>query len=167
MTEDRTGKYDAFVFDLYGTLVDIRTDEDAAGLWRGLSEFYGSLGAHYKPSELKRNYRRMVSLETERQQRAGRERYGETYLAEPDLTAVFRQLYAERGVRCSEERGVLTAVLFRILSRRKLKVYEGVRETLLALRRAGKGVYLLSNAQRDFTRPEIELTGLATASTGS
>ena len=32
--------YDNYVFDLYGTLVDIRTDENRKEVWKSLSLFY-------------------------------------------------------------------------------------------------------------------------------
>lgn len=154
------GKYDVFVFDFYGTLVDIRTNEEKSYLWRKFAELYGSLGAHYRPVELKKAFRRMIEEEAGKLQEEGKQRYGEVFLAEPDLTVVFRRLYEEKGISCSREQAAVTANFFRTLSRQKLKVYEGVRETLLKLREGGKKVYLLSNAQKDFTRPEIELTGL-------
>lgn len=53
----RNTMYDTCIFDLYGTLVDIRTDEDKAELWERLSLFYAYYGAKYAPDELKRSYR--------------------------------------------------------------------------------------------------------------
>ena len=76
------------------------------------------------------------------------------------MTAVFAKLYTNRGIEWVEQLAKMTAVTFRTLSRQKLMVYDGVKETLAELRKRGKGVYLLSNAQRDFTRPEMELLGL-------
>ena len=154
------GKYDVFVFDFYGTLVDIHTNEEKSYLWRKCAELYGSLGAHYSPVEFKRTFRRMTEEECGKRQEEGERKYGESFLAEQDLTVVFRRLYEEKGIFCSREQAGVTANFFRVLSRQKLKVYDGVRETLLKLREGGKKVYLLSNAQSDFTRPEIELTGL-------
>ena len=34
-------KYDNYVFDLYGTLVDIHTDEEPKEIWDNLALFYG------------------------------------------------------------------------------------------------------------------------------
>ena len=153
-------KYDVFVFDFYGTLVDIRTNEEKSYLWRKCAEFYGSLGAHYSPAELKKAFRQKIEEEAEKLQEEGERKYGEVFLAEPDLTVVFMWLYEDKGISCSREQAAITANFFRTLSRQKLKVYDGVRETLIKLREGGKKVYLLSNAQKDFTRPEIELAGL-------
>ena len=47
-------EYDNYVFDLYGTLVDIHTDENCDLLWEKLAMFYGYYGANYTPDELKK-----------------------------------------------------------------------------------------------------------------
>ena len=153
-------KYEIFVFDLYGTLVDIRTNEVKSSLWRKMSEMYSSLGAHYSPAELKNNYLLICSQAAERVQAEGMRDYGEDFLGEPDLTIVFQALFQQKGISCSREKAAAFACFFRILSRERLKLYDRVKETLQRLRSAGKRVYLLSNAQSDFTRPEIELLGL-------
>ena len=36
-------QYDNYVFDLYGTLVDIHTEEDFPKLWEKLALFFGCL----------------------------------------------------------------------------------------------------------------------------
>ena len=47
-------QYDNYVFDLYGTLVDIHTEEDFPKLWEKLALFFGYYGAIYKPKELQK-----------------------------------------------------------------------------------------------------------------
>ena len=44
--------YRNFVFDLYGTLVDIHTQEEQELLWEKMALFYGYQGAFYTPQEL-------------------------------------------------------------------------------------------------------------------
>ena len=46
-------KYKNYVFDLYGTLVDIHTDESSPALWRALAGLYAASGADYTPSGLR------------------------------------------------------------------------------------------------------------------
>ena len=152
--------YEIFVFDLYGTLVDIRTNEVKPALWRKMSEMYSSLGAHYSPMELKKNYLLICRQAAEQIQAEGMKNYGESFWGEPDFTTVFQDLFQQKGISCSREKAAVFAGFFRMLSREKLKLYKGVKETLEKLKGAGKKVYLLSNAQSDFTRPEIELLGL-------
>lgn len=153
--------YDNYIFDLYGTLADIRTNEEKPYLWRKMSEFYSSLGAAYTPSQLRNEFRRLEG-ELARQMGSKPQAPGQKdVLVEPDLTEVFRGLFLEKGVPCHRQTARMTAVFFRTLSRQVLRVYDGVKETLGELRRRGKRLYLLSNAQSDFTRPELELLGLA------
>ena len=49
-------EYKNYVFDLYGTLVDIKTDEEDMNAWSKLSLFYGYYDALYDPEELKERY---------------------------------------------------------------------------------------------------------------
>ena len=57
--------YKNYIFDLYGTLVDIRTNEDKAYLWKKMSEFYGFYEAHYTPAEMRKAYQQYVKEEIE------------------------------------------------------------------------------------------------------
>ena len=57
--------YKNYIFDLYGTLVDINTDEDKSELWDKLSLFYSLKGAKYKAKELKDLYSEKVKKELE------------------------------------------------------------------------------------------------------
>jgi len=162
--------YRNYIFDLYGTLADIRTDEENPWLWEKMSEIYRALGAGYGPWELKETFRNMESLARKFQTAHMEEGQGqeccfrnnnslETYV-ETDLTKVFSGLYQKKGVFCDDAMAKMTAVIFRTLSRKYLRLYDGVEELLGELRRRGKGVYLLSNAQSDFTRPEMEMLGI-------
>lgn len=153
--------YDTYIFDLYGTLADIRTNEEKPYLWQKMCELYTSLGAPYAPAQLRREFRRLEQEAVRRVQREAASFGLRDILAEPDLTGVFQRLFQEKGVSCDRQTARLAAIFFRTLSRQLLRVYDGVKETLQELRSKGKGVYLLSNAQSDFTRPELELMGLA------
>ncbi len=46
-------KYQNCIFDLYGTLVDIHTDETSPQLWTRMAEAYRRSGALYRPGELR------------------------------------------------------------------------------------------------------------------
>ena len=48
-------QYKNYVFDLYGTLVDIHTDEEEKQVWEKLALFYGYYGALYTPEEYSRH----------------------------------------------------------------------------------------------------------------
>lgn len=152
-------KKNTYFFDLYGTLIDIRTDENRPSLWRGLARYYALGGAEYTPAEIRARYLALCAEETEAL--AGRSGIGEDAV-EIELRDVFRRLYAEKGVRISAERLDDAAIAFRALSYTSTpRLMPGTRRTLDGLRLQGARLFLLSNAQNCFTVPELRLLGLA------
>ena len=150
-------QYKAYIFDLYGTLVDIHTDESKPGFWKKVAVFYGVHGAPYPPKQLRQDYLRLCAEETRRLT----EDSGCTEQeVEIDLAPVFAGLYEAKGVQTSGALIADTAWFFRRASTTHLRAYAGARELLQGLRAAGKQVLLLSNAQALFTLPELEQLGL-------
>lgn len=141
-----------YIFDLYGTLVDINTNESKRSFWEKVSLYYSFHGAEYSAIEIKKNYRRLCQLEEVKM--------SNTEEVEIDITKVFKQLYEDIGVVADKKLVEETAKVFRILSLDYVKLYEGVLELLEALKSQGKKVYLLSNAQRAFTMPEFQMLKL-------
>ncbi len=155
--------YENYVFDLYGTLVDIRTWEEDENLWKKLCLFFGYYDAHYKPKELQKAYKKLVqgkekSLKLELENDA---KYAHEASPEIEICEVFRELYLQKKVEPSEELVVHTGQFFRVLSTEYVKVYKGTVEMLELLKEKGKKVYLLSNAQRIFTEYEMHVLGIA------
>lgn len=145
--------YRNYIFDLYGTLVDIHTDEEKQEVWEKLSLFYGYYGAVYKPHELKKAYQCLA--DTGEYTHDSHEAYPEI-----QIEAVFRSLYMAKGISPSDELVLHTGQFFRVLTTKHLKLYEGVTEMLERLKRLGKKLYLLSNAQRIFTEYELRRLGI-------
>ena len=151
--------YDNYFFDLYGTLVDIRTDELKPLLWRSIAEFYSLFGAPYTPAEIWTRYLALCAEETEILA-AAHPALG-TEGVEIELRNVFRRLFEEKNISVSVSQIEDTAVLFRLLSFcRRPRLMKGVKRTLTGLRRQGARLYLLSNAQSCFTIPELRQLGL-------
>ena len=161
--------YKNVVFDLYGTLVDIHTDEYKPEFWEKVASYYGDRGAVYKSQELSMRYGELIT-EQAATMPAG---------AEVDLGQVFADLYAEKNPEIlfgSQEKPdyvkwtdlsegtqqliVDTAAAFRRFSMEKLRLFDGVVQMMDGLKAAGKKTYLLSNAQALFTRAELQMTGL-------
>lgn len=140
--------YQNYIFDLYGTLADTHTNEGKHYLWNKLSAFFSSYGAIYSPGELKKAYFYYVHKEESKQT---------IPYAEIQLDGVFEQLFLDKGV--TPNRQLIEAVgnIMRILSRDYIRLYDGVMEFLLDLKKKGKGIYLLSNAQRLFTESELRI----------
>ena len=144
------------IFDLYGTLVDIRTDEQAPGLWAEMARIYGENGAEYTPSALKDSYFSTVA------QMEGASLRQDAHEAHPEiqLEYVFQKLYHDRGVEADRELAVATGQMFREASMEYIRLYPHARELLTRLRERGKRVWLLSNAQAIFTRLELRRVGI-------
>ncbi len=149
--------YRNYLFDLYGTLTDIHTDERGRALWEKTALYYGENGAPYTAPELRRVYLRLCAAEQERHRDP---------LYEIELRKVFRALYEEKGVRPDRRRVDETAVFFRLQSLKKLRRYLWVEPVFAGLRQQGARLFLLSNAQACFTRPELRVLGLAEAFDG-
>ena len=144
------------IFDLYGTLVDIRTDEQAPGLWAEMARIYGENGAEYTPSALKDSYFSTVA------QMEGASLRQDAHEAHPEiqLEYVFQKLYRDRGGEADRELAVATGQMFREASMEYIRLYPHARELLTRLRERGKRVWLLSNAQAIFTRLELRRVGI-------
>ena len=132
-----------YVFDLYGTLLDIWTDESGIELWEGVASLIGDgEEAHEKVRE------EYISLCKE---------YKKGEYHEIDLLLVFEEMLSRRGVDISVAPSL--AREFRRMSMVRLKRFYGVKTMLVNLKKKG-GVYLLSNAQSCFTVDELKYTGL-------
>ena len=150
--------YDTCIFDLYGTLVDIRTDENKEELWEKLSLFYAFYGAFYTPEELARSYKRLTGEMTaghEALRRDSHEAFPEIRIEE-----VFRALFEEKGIAPDESLVRHAGQFFRILSMEFIRLYDGTEEMLSAVKESGRKIYLLSNAQRIFTEYEMNALGI-------
>jgi putative hydrolase of the HAD superfamily len=155
--------YENYVFDLYGTLVDIRTDEGDEQVWKKLALFYGYYDAAYEPGELERAYHRLVSGKEKALKKTldSEARYAHEASPEIEITDVFAELYAAKGVSADRGLAVHTGQFFRVLSTDYVRTYPGTEAMLDGLRKNGKKVYLLSNAQRIFTEYEMHTIGIA------
>ena len=131
-------------------------------------QIYSAYGAAYKGTELKKTFRELCAKQEEELLRRARaaagvstdEDFSVKVNAEIDLTECFLQCFAKKGVSSDREKARMMAITFRTLSRKYLRAYSGVYELLEHLKASGKKIYLLSNAQTDFTRPEITALGI-------
>ena len=143
--------YKNYIFDFYGTLCNIWTNERKRYLWENLVEVFRCQGIIYHANELQKKYLSLCAEETERMQKE--KQYD---LIEIDLVKVFEGLYLYKGVTASEETLKEAMVVFRLLSMEYMSVFKGVRQLLTQLREDGCKVYLLSNAQAVFTEYEMD-----------
>ncbi len=147
--------YKNYIFDLYGTLVDINTNEWKASLWKNMAVIYSMHGADYTSKALKKAYEEYLK---EQIAQIPSEKY--TTNPEPQIEYVFQRMFTEKGVDCSLESAKEIGLIFRALSLKYIKLYDGVKELFDAIHANGGKAYLLSNAQRVFTEPEIRMLGI-------
>lgn len=144
--------YRNIIFDLYGTLIDLRTDEEKPAFWETLSLFFSYNGAPYASGRLKEQYHSII---TQRLAKNKQTKYPDT-----KVVLALRELYVQKGVAASDELLSHTVRLFRAASTEYIQLYPGVEELLQALRAKGKSLYILSNGQREFSAPELRYLGI-------
>lgn len=127
----------AILFDLYGTLIDISTDEDSPHFWNTFTrkvKYLHPAGPEY----LREEYQKLckdLELETE----------------EIDILKVFQNMF-----QISKEESIRVAKIFRSCSTKYLRLYRGVKTLLKRLKKEGHHLYVLSNAQEAFTLQEVK-----------
>lgn len=98
-----TMTYTDLIFDLYGTLVDIHTEESAE-VWEKTALYFGFYGARCTGAELKRAF--------EREMAARQAKAGQSYECFPDIPfeQVMDALFRKKGI-CTEGLGQNAALL--------------------------------------------------------
>lgn len=149
-------QYKNYIFDLYGTLVDIHTDEERDEAWEKMALLYGYAGAWFQPDELRNSFIRHKKEEKDNV----KAKCVEGTEIEINIEAVFRKLYEEKGIKAENMPVLQTCQFFRILTTDYIRLYPGTRKYLETLKKSKKRIYLLSNAQRCFTEYELRLLDL-------
>ena len=132
-----------FVFDLYGTLVDIRTDEYSEQFkTKYLKDLkrYGSDGTFFE-----KYYEALSPF---------------SGFDEPDIIPVLQSAINASGGGVTLAEAEDAALKFRKLSTHRLKLYPKVKRLLKTLKAGGAKLYLLSNAQAVFTVYELKKLGI-------
>ena len=144
--------YNNYIFDLYGTLVDISTDEYSMDLWEKVALFYSFKGAKYSALELKESFDNKIALK--------KASIKNTDYPDFRIEEIFNELYLDKDVVVNDSILEDTCHFFRITSCKYLKLYPGVMDLLKLLKSKNKKIYLLSNAQRIFTGYEMDYLGI-------
>ena len=124
-------KYTDLIFDLYGTLVDIHTEEDDT-VWEKTAIYFGFYGAHYTAAELRQAFHNAMA--------AREAKAGQSYECFPDIPfeQVMAELFRAKGVEQNADAlGINAAQLFRIASIEYIRLYPQVLEALAYLRKKG------------------------------
>lgn len=153
--------YQNYIFDLYGTLIDIHTDEYSKNFFKKYVKWLKKQGFYF---DWKHFYRLYTSIERAYREKAAQA--GRYEKPEIQIEGVFQEVFAAKGYRISDEQTVHLCECFRRISMIYMRLFPDTLACLEGLRKAGKKIYLLSNAQRSFTWQELELTGLVSCFDG-
>ena len=143
----------AILFDLYGTLIDIETDESMEEIYRGIAHYLTYHGVYLHRWEVRERYYDIM-----KQQKDAR---AESY-PEIDVEAIWNEFLVQEGIKASVLRGQLAKViahLYRGISRNRLQLYPDVKRVLNELQTRYR-LALISDAQSCFALPEIRAVGL-------
>ncbi len=145
-----------YIFDLYGTLIDINTNEWDMPLWNKMAIYYGYKGAIYTGKELKDAYGDFVDEEKKKVQ----SKHKDYKVIDIEIKNVFEKLFTAKNVYPTEQEIIDVCGIFRCYSTDYIKLYDGVIDLLDTLKAKNKKIYLLSNAQRHFTINEMKMLGI-------
>ena len=138
------------LFDVYNTLLEIRTAEHDPAVWTHLARFLGYQGLQLDGELLHATFLAHV--------RARQVASGEAY-PEIDLVSIFQQLLRAHGLAHPAAVAVYVTHLLRTLSIRRLRLFPDTLRTLHALH----GMFplgLITDAQRVFVEPELAQVGV-------
>jgi putative hydrolase of the HAD superfamily len=149
----------ALLFDVNGTLIDIETDEGLEEIYRTIAHFLLYQGISLHRWEVRDLYFQLMQQQ--------RERSAETF-AEWDAVEVWREFLHTKASDYThflpsekrEQLPLFLAELHRGISRKRLRLYPQVQETLDQLRPHYR-MAVVSDAQSAFAVPELRAVGLA------
>lgn len=154
-------KYKNFVFDLYGTLVDVFTEEDSEQMNEKMAAFFTERGATYTPEQFKDSFRRCSKWQEKKRENSIYVPTGEVIrFPEMDVEQIYEELFEVKDVCLRRNYACEAARYYREISTVRLSLYPGVHDVFDRLRKAGRRIYLLSNAQREYTVRDLELVGI-------
>ena len=141
------------LFDLYGTLIDIETNESMDEIYRGIAHYLTYHGVYLHRWEVRDRYCQIMKQQKEKRNEEH---------PEIDVEAIWAALLEQEGVKGDHERRKLALILaqfYRGISRNRLQLYPGVKKVLDKLRPAYR-MALVSDAQPCYALPEIKAVGL-------
>jgi putative hydrolase of the HAD superfamily len=148
----------AIAFDVNGTLVEIRTEDDREEIFRAIAHFLTYQGIDLRRHQLRDLYFQRLK----QQQLESSERYPEfdavriwRSIVEDHLSDYTRALPAERLAQLPQS----LAEMYRGISRRRLRLYPHVRSTLNTLREHFP-LAIVSDGQTSWARAELHKVGL-------
>lgn len=139
----------ALYFSLYGTLIDIRTDEHDPYVYSALSNYLAYHAVHISPEKIQDEYFRRIEEHFENSE----EEYPEV-----DIHNIFHDIMHRYGHGNGYSESVVTdtALLFRSLTVRHFELFPSLIDTLNRLHENFR-MAIVSDAQWVFAEPEMDI----------
>lgn len=144
--------YKNYFFDLYGTIIDVETNEKEELVWEKMALYYSYYGAYYDAEELKEKYYAVIDKII-----SGNP---ETAFPEIDVEYIFYKLFKDKEIKPKKRMARDAAKVFRMLSTNYIEVFEGVIDMLTVLSNQKKKIFILANAQNAFAISELRKVGI-------
>jgi len=141
------------LFDLYGTLIDIETDESLEEIYRGIAHYLTYQGVYLHRWEVRDRYYQIMKQQ--------KEESGEEF-PEIDVEAIWNAFLEQEGIKPPPARRDLARILaqlYRGISRKRLQLCPDVKMVLDDLQPHYR-MALVSDAQPGYALPEIKAVGL-------
>ncbi|TCK93269.1 putative hydrolase of the HAD superfamily [Natranaerovirga hydrolytica] len=143
--------YKNYFFDLYETLVDIRTNEENDWIWDKLCLYYGYYGAIYDAEELKNEFEKtktkLLGLSSSK-------------VPTINIEDIFYKLFKVKGIKPKKKHTRSIVKAYRMLITESIDLNEGVCDLLKAIKDKDKNLYIISNEQSLYGISELKLLGL-------
>jgi len=133
----------SIVFDLYGSLIDIETDESMEEIYRGIAHFLTYQGVYLHRWEVRDLYYQIMKQQKEESE----EEYPEIH-----VESIWNAFLAQQGVKMTIARKRLARTLahiYRGISRKRLQLYPSVKNVLDKLSGLDKKLLLTGQTTED------------------
>ena len=141
------------LFDLYGTLIDIETDESREEIFRAIAHYLTYHGIYLHRWEVRDRYYEIMNQQKEERD----EEYPEI-----DVKAIWNSFLRQEGIKAPLARRKLATILaqlYRAISRKRLQLYPDVSRVLDKLHPTYR-MAVVSDAQPCYALPEMKAIGL-------
>ncbi|TGC10632.1 HAD family hydrolase [Methanolobus halotolerans] len=139
------------IFDCYGTLIDIKTDENSPYTYDAVSKWLQYHGVKIGPDTLKENYFRKVKAKMAQ---------SDEKCPEIKIEEIFADICSENSIWDINtiELGIETSKVFRSASLRKLEIFQ--ESVAVLVKHFYMPKCIVSNGQRVFSEQELRFLGL-------
>jgi len=146
MSEKHRDTITTVLFDMYGTLVDIKTDEHRDDIFESLSRFLEYRQVYIPPGEFKELYFSHINQQLAK----SRENHPEI-----DVALAFEDVLSHHGGAYNRYLAMITTQLYRSLCRERMKLFPDTFWTLNKFRKRYR-LGIVSDSQRLFCKAELK-----------